>query len=266
MPQNDVIQEKSCHKVYKFWSETTNDSCVGRDFFLPIRIIDWQQKIKTGVLAAILDTGADIHLISESFLSFNISNWRSRLKHFEPELKIKGISGTTLNIDCVVVLPVKFPAIKRTFNLKFYVTKSGPPHLLFAKSILITLQADLYFTELTPRTDNPHPCDKHTLVLFSKLFKARIFCLHFDGELSHYAYTKRIILEERKLTPIKLFLPYNPGLTKHSYCAVFPTENSFETLLAQQHLDSELLHFTPTGCSPELVNNKLRTTTRWGKM
>ena len=157
MPQNDVIHEKSCPKVYKFWSETTNECCVGRDFYLPIRIIDWQQKIKTGVLAAVLDTGADINLISESFLSFNVPNWRRKLKHFEPELKIKGISGATLNILCVVVLPVKFPSIKKIFNLKFYVTKATSPHLLFAKSILITLKADLYYTDLTPKSDNPHP-------------------------------------------------------------------------------------------------------------
>ena len=176
---------------------------------------------KDGKLLGLIDTGADVNLISVQYLETQIRDWH-RYDDCQEKVKIHSVTGDTVKPLAYKLLPVKMhrcPEIHMPFVIM--------PDKLAVKCIigrpsLAHLQASLlYFTK--KNTASQDFCDQHYYVLSIKNpFKKLVPLTHLAMPGLHQAMAYSVKLEPRTSTPVTFTLKINPYLTPESVCITCP--------------------------------------------
>ena len=221
-------------------------SLCNRQIFLSFNV----QFCQPGKLITLVDTGADVNLITDKYLRTQVQSWK-QFEDCKEVTRINGITGQAIKPLAYKLLPIVFDNLTVVLMPFVIMPDTLPVKCILGRPALVYLEASLlFFTQKGGKTKEP--CDKHYYVLkISHPRPSKIPLLHLAMPGLFQVTSLNVRLKAKQSTSVTFQLKINPFLTENSQCIV----SSHDTSLPKG------VTMFDTKCTPTFTRTGLVTVT-----
>ena len=201
--KSDTLQTKECVK----------------QIFLSFKL----SKVQQHAQIALLDTGSDLNLITESYLATTAPYWK-KFTTVKTEINALDVNGGVINYVAIKRIKLHLQkGVKCTLQF-LVIPDTEQPKCIIGRDIFNTLHASLKYNSVPVRSNDVTPCNDHFYSLQCMLPKiCTINLLHLSIPGIFAVTSRKVVLKPDTITKIQFRLAINPFLTPNSLGLVTST-------------------------------------------